>query len=210
MAQHPGREGPGRRRRACKRRGNPSAHGRLGDQSAHDLPRSGRRRASSIPASCARSSNIRMQGRCGQAASGARPAAAISRRRCRGLTRPAGHRALGRPCRARLQPGQIWRVLARAGHGDHAAQPRRPVARAGRRLRAVGGGAVCALRAEGRLGRRQAEVPEGHHGAAGAPCAGHRQDHPPRRTAHARRHRGALSACPAATGTMANCRPTRC
>ena len=67
--------------------------------------------------------------RCGQAASGARPAAAnFSASSADGASRTAGHRALARPCRTRLQPVEIRRVLARAGHGDHAAQPRRPVA----------------------------------------------------------------------------------
>ena len=79
------------------------------------------------------------EGQRGQAASGARPAAANSPASTRPSHRgPAGHRAVGRSCRARLQPGQVWRVLARAGDGDHAAEPRRSVARAGRRLRAFG------------------------------------------------------------------------
>ena len=118
-------------------------------------------RASSTPASCARSSNIRMKGDAAQAASGARPAAAIRRRRRR---RPRRGRLVIAPSPDHVErafnPVEIWRVLARAGDGDHAAQPADPVARAGRRLRAVGGGAICALRAEGGLGGRQAEIPD--------------------------------------------------
>ena len=51
---------------------------------------------------------------------------------------------------------------------------------------------------------------DGDHGHARALCARHRQDRASRRIADARRHRGALPACRAAIGTMANCRPTRC
>ena len=57
---------------------------------------------------------------------------------------------------------------------------------------------------------RQAEIPGGHHGAARTLCARHRQERAPCRAADAGRHRDALSACRAATGIMANCRPTRC
>ena len=50
------------------------------------------------------------------------------------------------------------------------------IACARRRLRAVGDSAICALRAEGRLGERQAEVPGGDPVDAGSLCAGHPQD----------------------------------
>ena len=132
------------------------------------------------------------------------------RRRRRRPSRPPGHRALARPCRARLQPVQVWRVLARAGDGDYAAQPRRPVARARRRLRAFGGGAVRALRAQARLGVRKAEIPQGDNGAARNLCARHRQDHPPCRAPDARPTSRRATACPAAIGTTENCRRTRC
>ena len=203
------RERPRRRRRARQWRGAAREHNRLRHQSGDHLPR---------PCRAARDRHrLRAQGeehphegRCGQAQSGARPAAAIHRRRCRRPQGPAGHRAVARSRRARLQPVQIWRVLARAGDGDHAAQPCRPVARTQRRLRAVGGRAIRALRAERRLGCRQAEIPEGDHGAARSLCAWHRQERGPCRAFDAGRYRDAATACRAAIGTTANCRPTRC
>ena len=142
----PGREGPGRRRRAGQRRGasradvvvsaiNPRTTF-LDLVGPREVDTGFVRKARPYP----------HEGRCRQAASGARPPAGVSPASMpAGPSRPAGDRALDRPCRARLQPVEIRRVLARAGDGDHPAEPRRPVARAGRRLRAVGRRAVRAL-----------------------------------------------------------------
>ena len=98
-------------------------HGRLGRQPAHDLPRS-RRPARSRHGFVRNVGNIRMKGDAAKLhlALDRVPHSSACRRAPQG---PAGHRAVDRPCRARLQPVEIRRVLARTGDGDHAAQPRR-------------------------------------------------------------------------------------
>ena len=141
----------------------------------------------------ARSSNIRMKGDVGQAASGARPAAGFPGVERRASSRPAG--------RSRPRPTMSSAPSIRRKYGEFSPEPVMEItlpSLADPSLAPAGAcvlsadRAIRALRAEGGLGSRQAEIPEGDHGRARAPCAGHRQERASRRAADAGRHRDAL------------------